>query len=77
MIGAGSVGMPYTTGPFGANWTLLGLHVRQLITPYNYDTARRRTLAAGYPDERYLKTLRNPPTPDEIIADAETRLFSD
>ena len=77
VIGAGSVGLPYTNGPFGARWAVLGPDVRLISTAYDLDVADQRITATGYPDQRYLQQLRNPPTPQEIIADAESRHFSD
>jgi predicted phosphodiesterase len=77
IIAPGSVGLPYTTGPFGARWAMLGPDVRLLTTGYELAEAERRIEPIGYPNATYLPTLRNPPTPDEIIADAEARLFSD
>ncbi len=47
------------------------------ITPYDFGEAERRVLATGYPSESYLRALRTPPSPAEIIADAEARHFSD
>lgn len=77
LIGPGSVGLPYTAGPFGARWALLGPGIDLITTPYEFEDARERIVAIGYPDERYLTRLRTPPTPAEIIADAETLQFSD
>ncbi len=77
IVAPGSVGMPYTDGPFGARWAVLGPDVDLLLTPYDFGEAERRVLATGYPSESYLRALRTPPSPAEIIADAEARHFSD
>jgi predicted phosphodiesterase len=77
VVGAGSVGLPYHDGTFGARWALLGPDVRLITTPYDLAEARRSVLASGYPGERYLRTLEHPPTPSEIIEDAEGKEFSD
>lgn len=77
IVGPGSVGLPYTTGPFGARWAILGPDVRLLTTEYDFREAERRILPIGYPNTTYLGMLEHPPTPDEIIADAEARHFSD
>ena len=77
IVGPGSVGLPYTTGPFGARWAILGPDVRLLTTEYDMAEAERRIEPLGYPNPKYLATLRRPPTPDDIILDAEARQFSD
>lgn len=75
-VGPGSVGLPYHDGPPGARWATLGPDVELRATRYQLDAAIAE--AAGYPDsERWARMLTAPPTPAEIIADAEARLFSD
>lgn len=77
IIGPGSVGLPYTSGTFGAQWAILGPDARLLTTPYDLNEATRRVQATGYPEERFLDTLVRPPSPEEIIADSESKMFSD
>jgi predicted phosphodiesterase len=78
VVGAGSVGLPYCEGPFGARWALLGPDVRLIVTPYEFDEVRSRVDASGYPDDgRYIRTLLHPPTPSEIIEHASGVRFSD
>jgi hypothetical protein len=53
-----------------------GLHPQR--TPYDVDEAAATIRATGYPHaEQYVETLRHPPGPDVIIADAEGKEFSD
>jgi predicted phosphodiesterase len=79
VVGCGSVGIPYTTEPGAAYWCLAdsdGVHPQR--TPYDVEEASAAIRATGYPQaERYIDSLVSPPTPDEIIADAEGKQFSD
>ena len=79
LAGCGSVGLPYTTEPGYAYWSLVdafGIHGRR--TPYDVNQAVTEVRASDYPDaERFAKTLFRPPTPAEIIADAHVREFAD
>jgi diadenosine tetraphosphatase ApaH/serine/threonine PP2A family protein phosphatase len=75
ITGAGSVGLPYAAGP-GARWALISDEVRLVVTPYNLDRAEALIAATGYPAAAYLKTLRQPPSPDAKTADAEKLVFS-
>jgi diadenosine tetraphosphatase ApaH/serine/threonine PP2A family protein phosphatase len=77
IVGPGSVGLPYTTGDFGARWALLGPDIEPIQTPYRLSDARSRIEASGYPSLKYLNTLENPPDPEEIIRDCEVKRFSD
>jgi predicted phosphodiesterase len=83
VVGAGSVGLPYGDGPSGARWAVLGPDVELRVTPYDLALAAQAAQAArsqGYPAdaaERYLQTLRRPPSQAELEADAESREFSD
>jgi predicted phosphodiesterase len=78
IVGAGSVGLPYCDGPFGARWALLGPDVRLIVTPYEFDEVEGRVAAAGYPDDgKYIRTLLHPPTPAEIIEHNTTARFTD
>jgi Icc-related predicted phosphoesterase len=47
-------------------------------TSYDVEEAVRRDVAVGDPRADVIeRMLRHPPTPDEIIADAESLVFSD
>ena len=75
-VGPGSVGLPYHDGPPGARWAMLGPDVELRVTGYDLDAAI--ATAAGYPGaDRWAGMLSRPPTPAEIVVDAESRLFSD
>jgi hypothetical protein len=75
ITGAGSVGLPYAAGP-GARWALISDEVRLVVTPYDLDRAEALIAATGYPSEAYLRTLRQPPSPEAKTADAEKLVFS-
>lgn len=77
VIGAGSVGLPYTSGASDAHWVLLGPGIELIQTPYELSRARSRIGACNYPDPTFLGRLENPPAPDDVIEDAERRCFSD
>jgi predicted phosphodiesterase len=78
VAGCGSVGLPYYDGPPGARWTLLGADLQRRRTPYDVAGVAAAIRAGGYPGaERYAGLLEQPPTPDEIVADAEPKQFSD
>jgi diadenosine tetraphosphatase ApaH/serine/threonine PP2A family protein phosphatase len=75
ITGAGSVGLPYAASP-GARWALICDEVRLVVTPYDLDRAEALITAAGYPGQAYLKTLRQPPSPEAKTAAAEKLVFS-
>ncbi|MFC1404110.1 MULTISPECIES: metallophosphoesterase family protein [Streptacidiphilus] len=77
-VGPGSVGLPYHSGePGTAYWTLLGPGIAHRSTRYDVTEAVERARRSGDPGvDRYVSTLLDPPTPEEIIADAEARLFA-
>jgi diadenosine tetraphosphatase ApaH/serine/threonine PP2A family protein phosphatase len=75
ITGAGSVGLPYAAGP-GARWALICDEVRLVVTPYDLDRAEALIAATGYPGQAYLKTLRQPPSPEAKTAAAEKLVFS-
>jgi diadenosine tetraphosphatase ApaH/serine/threonine PP2A family protein phosphatase len=75
ITGAGSVGLPYAAGP-GARWALVSDQVRLVVTRYDLDRAEALIAATGYPADAYLKTLRQPPSPEAKTADAEKLVFS-
>jgi diadenosine tetraphosphatase ApaH/serine/threonine PP2A family protein phosphatase len=75
ITGAGSVGLPYAAGP-GARWALICDEIKLLVTPYDLDRAAALVEAKGYPSDVYLKTLRQPPSPETKTAEAENLVFS-
>ena len=78
-VGPGSVGLPFHEGrPGTAYWALLGPDVQLRATRYDLAEAVTRTRTSGDPAaERIVSLLTGPPTPAEIVIDAETRVFSD
>ena len=72
----GSVGMPYEGSP-GAYWALLGPGIEHRRTEYDLDETERRYDASGDPlASEMIEILRHPPTPAEVIAHAESLVFS-
>jgi hypothetical protein len=70
------VGMPYEEAP-GAYWALLGSGVELRRTEYDLNEAVSRLRASGIPDpEQLVEILTKPPTPAELIEDAERLEFS-
>jgi putative phosphoesterase len=78
-VNPGSVGLPFHEGEAGtAYWALLGPDVALRSTRYDLAESLARTRASGDPAaERIAALLLRPPTPAEIIADAEARVFAD
>jgi predicted phosphodiesterase len=71
-INPGSVGMPYQAAP-GAYWALLGPDVELRRTEYELGAAVSAYRATDDPlVDEIVDTLLVPPTPDEVIAAAET-----
>jgi hypothetical protein len=76
LLSPGSVGLPYE-GPPGARWALLGPGIELRRTEYDLEAAFERMAAAGLPGwDEHAELLRSPPTPAEVIADAEQRVFA-
>lgn len=91
LFNPGSVGMPYEGAP-GAYWALLGADassgskrangpgrpsIDHRRTAYDLDEAERRYRESGDPlATEMVEILRNPPTPAEVIAHAESLAFS-
>jgi diadenosine tetraphosphatase ApaH/serine/threonine PP2A family protein phosphatase len=75
IAGAGSVGLPYAAGP-GARWALITDQVQLMVTPYDLSQAEALVAATGYPSDAFMRTVRQPPNPDEKTADAEKLIFS-
>jgi putative phosphoesterase len=78
-INPGSVGLPYHEGrPGTAYWALLGPDVQLRQTRYGIEQALERGVRSGDPAADMINALlTRPPTPAEIIADAEMRVFAD
>jgi putative phosphoesterase len=79
-VNAGSVGLPYHLGsPGTAYWAVLdaaGVHLRQ--STYDVAEAIRAYRDGGHPlADKLAGMLTDPPTPDEVIAHAESLVFSD
>jgi predicted phosphodiesterase len=77
VVGPGSVGIPHTDGPFGARWALIGEQTELIVTSYEIEDAARLITTTGYPGERFLKHLRAPIPPAELIAEVERLQFAD
>jgi diadenosine tetraphosphatase ApaH/serine/threonine PP2A family protein phosphatase len=76
-IGAGSVGVPYHDGPPGARWAVLGPDVELRVTAYDLGAAVDAAERVGYPDlDAWRQLVTAPPTFAEVLADAESRQFS-
>jgi predicted phosphodiesterase len=76
LLNPGSVGLPYEGRP-GAYWALLGPGIEHRRTEYDLEAALERMGAAGLPGwDEYAQLLVAPPTPAEVIADAEERVFA-
>lgn len=78
-VNPGSVGLPYHLGaPGTAYWALLGPDVQLRQTRYDVQEAVDRCRTTGDPSgDTVVRYLLTPPTPAEIIADAESRVFAD
>lgn len=76
-VNPGSVGMPYEGRPGSAYWALLGPDVDLRQTAYDVEEAARRYRTTDDPlAERMVETLVSPPTPDEVVEQAEALEFS-
>jgi putative phosphoesterase len=76
MLNPGSVGMPYER-EHGAYWAMLGPGIEHRRTLYDLDEAEARYRATDDPRlELMLELLRTPPSPEEVIEDAERRVFA-
>jgi diadenosine tetraphosphatase ApaH/serine/threonine PP2A family protein phosphatase len=78
-VNPGSVGLPFHEGdPGTAYWAILGPDVELQQTPYDVMDMIAAGPRVGDPAaETIEKLLRQPPTPAEIAADAESRIFAD
>jgi putative phosphoesterase len=77
LIGPGSVGRPYE-GKRGARWAILGPGVDLRETQYDHEATADLYRASGIPNavEFDVDALLDPITRDEIITDAEERVFA-
>lgn len=78
-VNPGSVGLPYHRGEPGvAYWALLGPDVQLRSTRYDVRESMAAIEAAGDPERaRIAELLLKPPTPEEIIAEAEQLVMVD
>ena len=76
VVNPGSVGLPYETEP-GAYWAILGPDVELRRTEYDLDEAVALIRATDDPRaEQVVEMMLNPPAQDEVIEDAERRVFA-
>jgi putative phosphoesterase len=76
LVNPGSVGLPYEMTP-GAYWALLGPDVELRRTDYDVDSAIAQMRATDDPRvEVIVGLMLTPPEQDEIIEDAERRIFA-
>jgi putative phosphoesterase len=76
LVNPGSVGLPYESAP-GAYWAMLGPDVELRRTDYDVEGAIARMRGTDDPRvEVIVELMLNPPTQDEIIEDAERRVFA-
>jgi putative phosphoesterase len=75
-VNPGSVGLPYQ-GRSGAYWALLGPDVELRRTNYDVTRAAAAYRGSGLPNaEQMAELLEHPPSPAEVIEDAERRVFA-
>jgi predicted phosphodiesterase len=75
-VNPGSVGLPYEGRP-GAYWALLGPGVELRRTEYDVARAVEAYRTSGFPTpEQLVEMLEQPPSPAEVIEDAERRVFA-
>lgn len=75
-VNPGSVGLPYQGRP-GAYWALLGPDVELRRTEYDLGRAAEAYRESGFPNpEQLVEMLEHPPSPAEVIEDAERRVFA-
>jgi putative phosphoesterase len=76
-VNPGSIGMPYQGRSGSAYWATLGPDVDLRRTDYDVDEAVRQYRSTDDPlAEQMVEVLLEPPTPAEVIADAEAREFA-
>ena len=73
----GSVGLPYEGAVGNAYWALLGPDVELRRTEYDVEAAVAEMRTTDDPSvEQIVELMLSPPSPDEVIADAEERVFA-
>jgi predicted phosphodiesterase len=76
LVGPGSVGVPYESG-HGARWALLGPDVELRRTAYDVEaTAALMRTTEDPSGARIAGLLLEPPARDEVVDDAERRVFA-
>jgi putative phosphoesterase len=76
LVNPGSVGLPYETTP-GAYWAMLGPDVELRRTDYDVEDAIARMRETDDPRvEAIVELMLEPPVQDEVIEDAERRVFA-
>ncbi len=76
-VNPGSVGMPYEGRSGAAYWAMLGPDVELRQTEYDVEEAVRRYRETDDPSlDVMVEILREPPTREEVIEDAEAREFT-
>ena len=76
-VNPGSVGMPYEGRAGAAFWAVLGPDVELRQTEYDLAEAVERYRASGDPlAEEMVELLERPPTPAEVVEDAEAEEFA-
>src|SRR4029079_10794537 len=76
LVNPGSVGLPYETAP-AAYWAMLGPDVELRRTDYDVEASIATMLAPDDPRaELIAEMMRTPPAQDEVIEDAERRVFA-
>jgi len=77
LVGPGSVGLPYHGAPGTAYWALLGPGVDLRQTSYDVEQTVSRMRETGDPTvERIVELMLRPPSRDEVLEDAERRVFA-
>ena len=77
LVGPGSVGLPYEAQSGFAYWALLGPDVELRRTEYDVEAAVARIRVSEDPGvEAIVELMLSPPSRDEVIADAEERVFA-
>ena len=73
----GSVGLPYEGEAGFAYWAMLGPDVELRRTPYDVSSAAARMRTTDDPSvEQIVELMLNTPSRDEVIEDAERRVFA-
>ena len=76
-VGPGSVGLPYEGESGAAFWALLGPSVELRRTAYDVSSAVAHMRATDDPSvETIAELMLTPPSRDEVIEDAERRVFA-